>query len=53
MDPRTLLAHADPIAARLVEVAERLEDTGEPLLVLDALALRNIARLLSPCRETP
>ena len=43
---RRLSEHAPHIAARLVEMAERLEARGEPLDVLDGLALRNIAAIV-------
>jgi hypothetical protein len=42
-----LRTHAPHIAARLLELAHRLEQRGEPVDVLDALALRNIAQILS------
>jgi hypothetical protein len=41
-----LRLHAPAIARRLVELADRLEQAGEPVDVLDALALRNIAAIL-------
>lgn len=44
---RRLSEHAPHIAARLVEMAARLEARGEPLDVLDGLALRNIAAIVA------
>jgi hypothetical protein len=41
-----LRSHAPAIARRLVELADRLEQAGEPVDVLDALALRNIIAIL-------
>ena len=41
-----LRSHAPAIARRLLELAARLEARGEPVDVLDGLALRNIAAIL-------
>jgi hypothetical protein len=44
---RRLADHAPAIARRLLELAARLEARGEPVDVLDGLALRNIAAILA------